>query len=68
LESYYTDAITALSPDKKIKTSKFPRLTYREAVDKYGSDKPDVRFDMHFEDFSSDFADSGFSVFKSAVD
>ena len=33
----------------------------------YGSDKPDIRFDMHFEDFTSDFTDSGFSLFAKTV-
>lgn len=36
----------------------FKRLTHKEAVNTYGSDKPDIRFDMHFEDFTADFADS----------
>jgi len=36
----------------------FQRMTHKEAVNTYGSDKPDIRFDMHFEDFTADFADS----------
>ena len=45
----------------------FRRLTHKEAVDTYGSDKPDIRFDMHFEDFTQNFATSGFSLFSRAV-
>lgn len=45
----------------------FKRFTHREAVNTYGSDKPDIRFDMHFEDFTSDFAGSGFSLFAKTV-
>ncbi|OJU13991.1 MAG: aspartate--tRNA ligase [Clostridiales bacterium 43-6] len=44
-----------------------PRLTYHEAVTKYGSDKPDTRYDMHIIDLSDLVKDSGFSVFSGAV-
>jgi len=43
-------------------------LTHKESQKLYGSDKPDLRFDMHFEDFTADFNESQFSVFKDAVD
>lgn len=46
---------------------KFKRMTHKEAIDTYGSDKPDIRFDMHFEDFTQNFATSGFSLFSRAV-
>jgi aspartyl-tRNA synthetase len=45
----------------------FDRLTYREAVDRYGSDKPDRRFGMELVDLGPDFLRSRFNVFKSAV-
>lgn len=45
----------------------FPRLTWREAMDKYGSDKPERRFDMQIADVSNIFASSGFKVFSGAV-
>ena len=50
-----------------IKTT-FDRLTYREAIDRYGSDKPDRRFDVQLVDLSDDFRASGFKVFRSALD
>ena len=46
----------------------FPRLTYREAMAKYGSDKPDTRFGMEIADVTSVFKDSGFGVFRTAVE
>ncbi|MBD3367375.1 MAG: aspartate--tRNA ligase [Candidatus Eisenbacteria bacterium] len=46
----------------------FPRLTYREAMDRYGSDKPDVRFEVELHDLSDIVAESDFRVFKGAVD
>ncbi len=44
-----------------------PRLTFREAMDRYGSDKPDTRFGMEIQNLSDLVKDSGFSVFSDAV-
>lgn len=44
-----------------------PRLTYEEAMEKYGSDKPDLRFDMHLVTLNDVAANSGFKVFKEAL-
>jgi len=46
----------------------FDRLTYHEAVGRYGSDKPDRRFGMELVDFSQEFEKSGFKVFRGAVE
>ena len=45
----------------------FPRLTYQEAMDRYGSDKPDTRFGLELVDVSDVLKDSGFKVFADAV-
>jgi aspartyl-tRNA synthetase len=45
----------------------FPRLSYHEAMDSYGSDKPDLRIDMKFQDFSSLVPKAEFGVFKSIL-
>jgi len=45
----------------------FPRLTYQEALGRYGSDKPDLRFGMELVDVSDLVANSGFKVFAQAV-
>jgi aspartyl-tRNA synthetase len=45
----------------------FPRLTYREAIDRYGTDKPDLRFDLPIVDLTEIVRESGFQVFRSAV-
>ena len=44
------------------------RLTYREAMDKYGSDKPDTRFGMEIQNISDTVKDCEFVVFKSAIE
>jgi aspartyl-tRNA synthetase len=60
-------AIFKAALDVDIKTP-FDRLTYREAVSRYGSDKPDRRFGMELVDLGDDFRSSGFKVFRSALD
>jgi aspartyl-tRNA synthetase len=45
----------------------FPRMPYREAMNKYGSDKPDLRFGLEFIDLSEQFANGPFPVFAEAV-
>jgi aspartyl-tRNA synthetase len=45
----------------------FPRLPYSEAMNRYGSDKPDTRYDLELVDVSDVLKDSGFKVFREAV-
>ena len=45
-----------------------PRLTYREAMERYGSDKPDTRFGLELKDVSDIAAGCGFKVFANAVE
>ena len=52
--------------DVEIETP-IPRLTYKEAMDRYGSDKPDTRFAMELVDLSETVKDCGFGVFTSAI-
>jgi aspartyl-tRNA synthetase len=49
-------------------TEPFPRMTYQEAMDKYGSDKPDLRFGMEIVDLSDIAKRCGFKVFRSVVE
>ena len=52
---------------KELKTP-FERMTYKEAMENYGSDKPDIRFDMKIQDISDLVKDCGFGVFTGAIE
>jgi aspartyl-tRNA synthetase len=60
-------AIFKAARNVEIKTP-FDRLSYREAVSRYGSDKPDRRFGMELVDLGEIFRESSFKVFRGAVD
>jgi aspartyl-tRNA synthetase len=60
-------AIFKAARDINIKTP-FDRLTYREAIGRYGSDKPDRRFGIELVDLAEDFRASSFKVFRGAID
>ncbi|HCY75325.1 MAG TPA: aspartate--tRNA ligase [Ignavibacteriales bacterium] len=45
-----------------------PRLSFDEAMEKYGSDKPDLRFNLEMKRLNNVFADTGFKVFKDTID
>lgn len=46
-------------------TKEFPRISYRDAMERYGSDRPDIRFDMELVDLTDIMKDSAFKVFAS---
>lgn len=54
-------------PHKRVIKTPFPRITWQEAMDKYGSDKPDLRFDMPIRDISDVVKNCEFKVFSDAV-
>lgn len=51
---------------KGIELADFPRLSYDDALAKYGSDKPDLRFGMEFKDLNEDAKGHGFAIFDQA--
>jgi len=52
---------------KGIDTTTFPRMTYAEAIKSYGTDKPDIRFGMKFEEMNDLAKGKGFSIFDEAL-
>jgi aspartyl-tRNA synthetase len=66
VESLYVQLIETLG-SKPILTRPFPVLTYAEAIEKYGTDKPDLRFGLPLVDLSDLAVGSGFGVFADAV-
>jgi aspartyl-tRNA synthetase len=67
VEGLFTVMLPAVAPHKKLLSTPWPRLSYTEAVDRFGTDKPDLRFAMELADVSDIFADSGFQVFRSTL-
>jgi aspartyl-tRNA synthetase len=53
--------------ERRLLARPFPRLTYREAMARFGSDKPDIRFGMELVDISDLVDQSGFGIFSQAV-
>lgn len=66
-EKLLLELLERFCPGKKIKETPFPVMSYQEAMDNYGSDKPDLRFDMKLVDVSEIVKDAEFSVFTGAI-
>ncbi len=67
IEELYASLAQAVRPDLKV-TRPFPRLSYDEAMRRFGSDKPDLRYGLELCDFTDLVAASEFGVFRTAVD
>ncbi len=60
--------ITERYTDKAIQQKPFPRMTYAEAMDKYGNDRPDIRFGMLLQNVSDALRGTGFKAFAGVLE
>ena len=69
VEAMVVEVSRAVVPDRPIQQVPFPRIDYREALERYGSDKPDLRFGMELIDLAPALGDgsTGFRVFDEAL-
>lgn len=66
VEEMYTRIVEELT-DKRLLCKPFPRLTYQQAMDRFGKDNPDLRFGMELVDIGELVADSDFGVFRQTL-
>jgi aspartyl-tRNA synthetase len=67
MEELYTE-ITERYSDKTIQQKPFPRLTYAEAMDRFGSDRPDLRFGLELQNVSDALRGTGFKAFAGVLE
>ena len=67
VEGLYVEIVEQLT-DKKLLAKPFPHLTYAESMDRFGTDKPDLRFGLELKDISEIARGSEFKVFRTAVE
>jgi aspartyl-tRNA synthetase len=68
VEQLYTEMIPTVTSHKKLLSSPWPKFSHHEVMERYGTDKPDLRFGMELIDVSDIFAKSDFRVFQSAIE
>ncbi len=66
IEELFTSLVAVVKPEMRL-IKPFPRLTYTEAMECYGIDKPDVRFGLEIKDLSDIAAETTFAIFHSAI-
>lgn len=67
IENLFTSLVETVKPSMRI-IKPFPRLTFAETMERYGTDKPDIRFGLELGDVSSTLTKSEFAVFRSVLE
>lgn len=65
-EGLYLDIMAKLAPEFSV-TNPMPRIKYQDAMDRYGTDKPDIRFALELKNLSAEVQDFDFTVFKDTL-
>ena len=65
-EELYTSMIETVKPEMRV-IKPFPRLSYADALEHYGTDKPDLRFGLELTDLTDIATQSNFSIFRSTI-
>ncbi len=66
MEELFISLAKTVRPDMRL-VEPFPRLSYKEAMERFGTDKPDIRFGLEIKDISEISANTDFQVFRSAL-
>jgi len=66
LEELFTSLVETIKPEMKL-LKPFPRLSFAETMERFGTDKPDIRFGLELKDLSAIVAESEFAVFRSTI-
>ncbi|NCP86007.1 MAG: aspartate--tRNA ligase [Anaerolineae bacterium CG_4_9_14_3_um_filter_57_17] len=66
-EGLFTAMVQEILPGKRLLASPWPRMTYTESMERYGNDKPDLRFGMELHNLSDILAASEFMVFQNVL-
>ncbi len=66
LEELFTAMVETIKPEMRM-MKPFPRLSYADTMERFGTDKPDLRFGLEIRDLSDIVAQSAFSIFRSAI-
>lgn len=67
MEELFTSLVETVKPDMRL-IKPFPHLSYKEAMERYGTDKPDIRFGLEIRDISDIATNTDFQVFRAAID